>query len=130
MNEINLFLQKSLSISLLITYTIFRLIGKIVNDILGLNDISGWPIQLRASGLDTILEISVITFFFIYLALDIRKSNRNISFSKIHLISVAICTVINNLGNIEGKIYFSAVVCCILIFVINIYLCIFSKKIK
>lgn len=130
MKSINLYIKKSLSVCLIIVYLIFRLIGKIAIAFIDLNDISGWPMKLRASGLDAIFEISFIVFFLTYLILDIKKIYRNIKFSKIHLVSVAICAVINNFVNIEGNIYFGIVVASITVFLINLYISLFARDTK
>lgn len=127
--RIDLVIRNFLSSTLLVVYASFRLIGKVFTRIIDFNDISGWQMQLRASGLEAILEISLIVFFITYAILDIRKTYRNILFSKIHLAFVAICAVMNNFGNIEAAFYLGTVVICISIFLVNLYLS-FSNKAK
>jgi hypothetical protein len=104
------------------TYLVFILAGRILADIMNLNDISGWQMQIRNSGIDGIFEISLIIFLITYLILDIKKQYRNILISKLHLVSISICAIINSFGNIDIKIYLSFVVCAIFLFLINVYL--------
>ena len=109
-------------VSTIIAYQAFGLIGRISADIVNLNDVSGWKMQIRNSGIDGIFEISLIIFLIVYLIFDINKKYRNNLISKLHLISISICAIIGSFGNIDIKIYLSVVVCAIILFLINIYL--------
>ena len=108
-------------ISTLITYFAFSLIGKKSAKLINLNDASGWEMQIRNSGIDGIFEISLIIFLIAYLILDLNKIYRNNLISKLHLISISLCAVIDSFGNIDINIYLSIVVCTIILFLINMY---------
>ncbi|MBU2929755.1 hypothetical protein [Winogradskyella psychrotolerans] len=120
--KLNQTIQWSMSFTTLMTYLVFILAGRILADIMNLNDISGWQMQIRNSGIDGIFEISLIIFLITYLILDIKKQYRNILISKFHLVSISICAIINSFGNIDIKIYLSFVVYAIFLFLINVYL--------
>lgn len=120
--KLNQTIQWSMSFTTFMTYLIFRLVGRVFADIINLNDISGWQMQIRNSGIDGIFEISLIIFLLTYFILDIKKQYSNILISKLHLVSISICAIIDSFGNIDIGIYLSFVVCSILLFLINIYL--------
>jgi len=120
--KLNQTIQWSMSFTTLMTYLVFRLVGRIFADIMNLNDISGWQMQIRNSGIDGIFEISMIIFLIAYLILDIKKQYRNVLISKLHLFSISICAIIDSFGNIDIKIYLSFAICAIFLFLINVYL--------
>jgi hypothetical protein len=120
--KLNQTIQWSMFVSTLITYFVFRLFGRIFADIINLNDISGWQMQIRNSGIDGIFEISLIIFLIVYLILDIKNQYRSNLISKLHLVSISMCAIIDSFGNIDINIYLSFVVCTIFLFLINIYL--------
>ena len=120
--KLNPIIKKYLSFATLITYSSFNLLGSILVNLINLNDASGWQMQIRNSGINGILEISLILFFLTYLAIDIKKKYRNILISKLHLISISICAIINNFGNIDISIYLSVIIGSIVLFLINLYL--------
>jgi hypothetical protein len=120
--KLNQIIELSMFALTLITYMIFRLIGRISADIINLNDVSGWQMQIRNSGIDGIFEISLIIFLIVYLILDIMKKNRSKLISKLHLVSISICAIIDSFGNIDINIYLSFVISAIFLFLINIYL--------
>jgi len=120
--KLNQTIQWSMFATTLMTYIVFRLIGRIFADIINLNDISGWQMQIRNSGIDGIFEISLIIFQIVYLILDIKNQYRNNLISKLHLVSISICAIIDSFGNIDINIYLSFVLCTIFLFLINIYL--------
>lgn len=100
----------------------FRFIGRVLAEIINLNDASGWKMQIQNSGIDGIFEISLIIFLIICLIFDIKKEYRNILISKLHLISISICGIFDSFGNIDISIYLSIVICGILLFLFNLYL--------
>ena len=120
--KLNQTIQWSMFVSTLITYFVFRLFGRIFADIINLNDISGWQMQIRNSGIDGIFEISMIIFLIVYLILDIKNQYRSNLISKLHLVSISMCAIIDSFGNIDINIYLSFVMCTIFLFLINIYL--------
>ncbi len=111
-----------MSYATLMVYVIFRLIGWVAADSINLNDISGWKMQIQNSGIIGIFQISLIVFLITYLILDIKRLYRNNLISKLHLISISICAIIDSFGNIDISIYLSFVVVAIFLFLINIYL--------
>jgi hypothetical protein len=115
-------IEWSMFTSISIAYLFFRLIGRISADIINLKDISGWQMQIRNSGIEGIFELSLITSLIVYLIFDIKRLHRNNMISKLHLVSISICAIIDSFGNIDINIYFSFVICSILLFLINTYL--------
>jgi len=117
--NIDKLLKTRLFLVFLVSLWLSYFLGDILASLLNLNETIGWKLEIINTPIDFITGYLPVLYFIFYLILSVLKISTDLFWSKIHLISFIICTVLFSFTDIDFKIIYLASGICFIMFIIN-----------
>jgi hypothetical protein len=117
--NIDKLLKTRLFLIFLVSLWLSMFLGDILASLLNLNETIGWKLEIINTPIDFITGYLPVLYFIFYVILSVLKIRTDLFWSKIHLISFIICTVLFSFTDIDFKIIYLASGICFIMFITN-----------
>jgi hypothetical protein len=126
--KLNVFFKERMFLLIIFAIPVFGELGDIIADIFNLNNTMGWKLAIMNTPIDWISGLIPLLFLICYGIMNLLKINTNLFFSKLHLILIALSSILFSFTDIDFTIIYLSLGISVLIFLTNIFISFTTHK--